>query len=75
MKRLVGVEGSILNLVPIARKLEVHEEAIKEAIKSWKNDEEQLKIILQHWSNVQDDRSKGDLAVLRNRLQGLHSEG
>ena len=46
VRRLLRVEGSILNLVPIARKLEVPEEAVNEAIKSWQKDEEQLKIIL-----------------------------
>ncbi len=73
--RLLRAEGSILNLVPIAQKLKVPVEAINESIKAWKDDEEQLKIIFQHWSKEQDDRSKEDPAVLRNSLQGIKPEG
>lgn len=75
VRRLLRLEGSILNLVPIARKLEVPEEAVTEAIKSWQKDEEQLKIILQHWSKGQEERCKEDPAMLRNTLQGLNSKG
>lgn len=75
VRRLLRVDESILNLKPVAKKLEVPEEAINEAIKAWKKDEEQLKIILQHWSEIQDDRRKEDPAVLRNSLQGLNPEG
>ncbi len=73
--RQLKVEGSILNLVPIAQKLDIPEEAINEAIRTWKNDEEQLKVILQHWSKTQDDGCKEDPALLRNTLQGLNPEG
>ncbi len=75
VRRLIRVEGSILNLVPIAQKLDVPEEAINEAIRTWKNDEEQLKTILQQWSKEQDDDCKEEPAVLRNTLQGLNPEG
>lgn len=76
VRRLLRVEGSILNLVPIARKLEVPEEGMNEAINSWQNDEEQLKLILQNWAKRQEEeRCKDDPAMLRNTLQGLNSEG
>lgn len=75
VRRLLRVEGSILNLVPIARKLEVPEEAMNEVIKSWQNDEEQLKIILQYWSKGQEERCMDNPSMLRNTLQGLNSEG
>ena len=75
VRRLLWVEGPILNLVPIARKLEVPEEAVNEAIKSWQKDEEQLKIILKHWSTGQEERCKDDPSVLRNTLQELNSKG
>jgi len=75
VRRLLRVEGSILNLVPIARKLEVPEEAVNEAIKSWQKDEEQLKIIIQHWSTGHEERCNDDPAMLRNALQGLNSKG
>lgn len=75
MKRLLRVEGSILNLKPIAKQLGVPKEAIDEAIETWKNDEEQLKTILQHWSKEQEDSCKEDPAVLKNSLRGLEQEG
>ena len=75
MRRLLGLEGSIFNIVPIAKKLDVPEEGINEAIKTWEDDEEQLKIILQHWSKEQNDGCREDPAVLRNTFQGLDTEG
>lgn len=75
VRRLLRVEGSIFNLVPIARKLKIPEEIVKEAINSWQKDEEQLKIILQHWSMGQEERCYADPAMLRNILQGLNSKG
>ena len=75
VKRLLRVEGPILNLVPIARKLKVPEEAVNEATKSWQKDEEQLKIILKHWSTGQEECYKDDPAMLRYTLQELSSEG
>lgn len=74
VRQLLRVEGSILNLVPIARKLEVPQEATDDAIKSWQKDEEQLKMILRWWKG-QDDCDNKDPAMLRNALQGLNSEG
>lgn len=73
VRRLLKVEGSILNLVPFARELGVQKE---EVIKAWENDDEQLKIILQRWSErQQEERCKDDPAMLRNTIQGLNSEG
>jgi len=70
---MLKVEGSILNLVPFARELGVQKE---EVIKAWQNDDEQLKIILQHWSEQQqEEHCKGDPALLRNTIQGLNSKG
>ena len=75
VRRLLRVEGSILNLVPIAQKLEVPEEAVNEAIKSWQKDEEQLKIILKHWSTGQEEHCKDDPTMLRTTLEELNSKG
>ena len=75
VRRLLRVEGSILNLVPIAQKLEVPEEAVNEAIKSWQKDEEQLKTILKHWSTGQEERCQDDPSMLRTTLQELNSKG
>ena len=75
VRRLLRVEESILNLVPVARKLEVPEEVMNEVMKSWQNDEEQLKVILLHWSKGQEEDDKDSPAVLRNTFQGLDSKG
>ena len=75
VRRLLKVEGPILNLVPIARKLEVPEEAVNEAIRSWQKDEEQLKIILKYWSTGQEERCKEDPTMLRKTLQEINSRG
>ena len=73
VRGLLRVEGSISNLVPFARELKVPKE---EVIKSWQNDDEQLKMILQHWSErQQEERCMEDPAMLRSTLQGLKSEG
>lgn len=75
VRRLLRVEESILSLVPVARKLEVPGEVMNEVMKSWQNDEEQLKVILQHWSKGQEEDDKDSPAVLRNTFQGLDSKG
>ena len=75
VRKLLRVDGSILNLVPIAQKLELPKEVVDEAIKSWDNDDEQLKIILQYWSKGQDHKEKEELVTLRNALQELNPEG
>ncbi|KAL9970576.1 hypothetical protein ACROYT_G022977 [Oculina patagonica] len=71
VRRLLRVKGSTLNLVPVAQKLGLPEEAIRQATRFWQNDEYQLNIILQHWSKRQDDHDMEDPARLRNTLQGL----
>lgn len=73
MRRLLRVEGSILNLVPISQKLDVPEGVINEMVKSWQNEDEQLKVIDQHCSKGEDN--KEDPAVLRETLQVLSPEG
>lgn len=42
-------------------------------IKSWKDDDEQLETILQHW--VMDNNVAEDLVVLRKALESLKQEG
>ncbi|XP_078354085.1 uncharacterized protein LOC144638728 isoform X1 [Oculina patagonica] len=74
VRQLLKVEGTILNLLPVAQKLEVPQEEINEVIKLWQKDEEQLKIILKGWSNGQDDCDMDDPAMLRNNLQELSPE-
>lgn len=75
VKQLLGVERTILNLVPVAKKLEVSQEELNEVIKIWQEDEEQLKITLQHWSKGKDDCDMDDPAMLRNTLQELNPHG
>lgn len=67
------VEGSIFNHVPIAQKLEVPEDVVNEIVKSWQNEEEQLKVIARHYSKGLDNELDPDL--LRETLQMLNPEG
>ena len=73
MRRLLRVEGSILNVVPIAQKLEVPEDEINEMVKSWQNEDVQLKVIAQHCSKRSGNNE--DPSLLRESLQGLNPEG
>ena len=73
MKQLLRVKGKVLNLVPIAQKLGAPEDVISEVTTLWKNDEEQLKVILQCWSTEQDNGD--DPTLLRTTLQRLNPEG
>lgn len=74
MRRLLRIEGSILNLLPITQKLELPNEVVHEAIQCWLDDDEQLKTILQHWSMEQDDRENDELVTLRDALQEFNPE-
>ena len=73
MRSLLGVERAIFNLVPIAQLLKTPEESMGQVMKSWKDEDEQLEIILQQWM-AENDVVK-DLATLRKDLEGLNQEG
>ena len=73
MRSLLGVERAIFNLVPIAQLLKTPEESMGEVMKSWKDEDEQLEIILQQW--MKENNVVKDIATLRKDLEGLKQEG
>lgn len=56
------MEGAIFNLMPF-----VPDEIKSQVLKSWKGEDEQLEIVLQHWK----DQSDGDLAALKRNIENL----
>ena len=59
--------------MPIAKLLGMAEDSKKDLTSSQKDEDEQLKIILQHWSNKSDVVE--DLSALREALESLKQEG
>lgn len=59
--------------MPIAELLGMPEDSKKDLTSSQKDEDEQLKIILQHWSNKSDVVE--DLSALREALESLKQEG
>ena len=73
VRSLLSVEGAIFNVKPIAKLLKAPDEFINDVImKNWKDEERQLKKILEHWKehNVIEDR-----ATLGKVLGDLTQEG
>lgn len=54
------MEGAIFNLMPF-----VPDEIKSQVLKSWKGEDEQLEIVLQHWK----DQNDGDLAALKRNIE------
>ena len=73
VRSLLAVQGAIFNLIPIARLLEMPEESTNKVVKCWKDEDEQLELILQHWSKK--NHVVEDLAALRKDLESLQQEG
>ena len=73
VKSLLGVEGAIFNVMPIAKLLEMPEESLNSVTKSQKDENEQLEIVLQHWSNR--NNVVESLAALRKDLESLKQKG
>lgn len=73
VKRLLRVEGAIFNLKPIAQKIGTPEEETSEIMKIWKNEDDQLKALLQPWSK--ESSQLEDLDKLRKGLENLKKEG
>ena len=73
VRKLLGMEGNIFNVVTIARLLEVPEELMHQVTSSWEDDCQQLNLSLQHWS----EKSAGveNLSSLRKCLEGINEEG
>ena len=73
VRNLLGVERAIFNLMPIAQLLKMPEESMGQVMKCWKDEDEQLEIILQHW--LKENDVVKDHASLRKDLEGLKQEG
>ena len=65
--------GAIFNVIPIAQLLNMPEESIIQLTKSKKDEDEQLEIVLEHWSKK--NSIVEDLATLRKALESLKREG
>lgn len=66
-------ESAIFNLAPVGKKLGLSKETMNEVMQSCKDEEEQLKVMLQHWQGGQGDMK--DPAALRKALEGLNPQG
>lgn len=72
VRSLLGVEGAIFNVIPVAKLLEMPEESMNHLTKYQKDENKQLEMILQHWSHK---KNAVDLASLRKDLESLKQEG
>ena len=54
IRSLLGVQGAIFNLTPIARKLLVPEQTLTQIEKFWKDEDKQLEIVLEEWKEKTD---------------------
>ena len=73
VKRLLRVEGAIFNLKPFAQKIGTPEKKASQAMRVWKNEDDQLKALLQPWTR--ESGHPEDLDTLRKHLQNLKEEG
>ena len=73
VRSLLGVEGAIFNVIPIAKLVEMPEESLNRLTKSQKDENEQLEIVLQHW--LKRNNVVEGLAALRKNLESLKQEG
>ena len=69
VKGLLGVEGTIFNLRPFAQALDIPTKAMDQVMKSYNDDDQQLEVILNHWSKEKDVPE--NLAALRKALEGI----
>lgn len=66
---LMGAKGEICNFLPIARKLKMPKSLIDQVLKSWKNDDQQLELMLQYW--LKENEVLDDHQALRKDLEDL----
>lgn len=66
---MLGVEDAIFNIVPIARSLDMPGMEIDKVTKCWKDDGEQLDMILQYW--LRENNVAENLDELRSHLEQL----
>ena len=73
VRGILDVVGSTFNLIPIAQVLKMPEESLDQVKNKWKDDDQQLEVILQHW--LKDKNVVDDHAALRKDLESLKLEG
>ena len=73
IRSLLGVQGAIFNLKPIARKLLVPEQTFTQIEKFWKDEDKQLEIVLEEWKEKTD--KKQNHHNLSEILESLKHEG
>ena len=73
VRSLLGVEEAIFNVMPLAQSLNLPEELINQIKGSWKDEDEQLRILLAHF--VKGSDMEKDLAAVRKGLEGLEQQG
>ena len=73
VKRLLKVQGTTFNALPIARKLGMTDQQCNQVLLCWKSEDEQMEEILLHWRKEQDNNE--DPASLRVQLKDLAFEG
>ena len=73
IRSLLGVQGAIFNLKPIARKLLVPEQTFTQIEKFWKDEDKQLEIVLEEWKEKTDEKQNHH--NLSEILESLKHEG
>ena len=68
---VMGAKGEICNFRPIAQKLMMPTGRVDQVLKSWKNEDQQLELMLQYWRN-ENEVLDGHQA-LRKDLEGQMS--
>ena len=67
VRNLLKVHGDIFNTVPVARLLKLPDELINQVMMSWRDEDEQLKMMLQQ--RLGENYTAEDLTSLRNELE------
>ena len=65
----MGVEEASFNVIPFAQALDIPTEAMDRVIKSCNDDNQQLEVILNHWSK--EKHVPENLAALRKALESI----
>ena len=66
---LMGAKGEICNFLPIADQLMMPKGEVDQVLKCWKNDDQQLELMLQYW--MKGNEVLDDHQALRKDLEGL----
>ena len=66
---LMGAKGEICNILPIAHKFMMPKRLVDQVLRSWKNEDQQLELMLQYWMN--ENEVLDDHQALRKDLEGL----